>query len=95
MTPAARATSAGGRVGPELERARVQAQQRDPVREHVVHLARDPRAFVLARLLDPQLLLGLGALGTVAQREDELAPRAHEHAPGDDAAGRQQRRWRG
>ena len=34
------------RVGPDLERARVQAQQRDPVREHVVHLARDPRALL-------------------------------------------------
>ena len=73
------------RVGPELERAGVQAEQRDPVREHVVHLARDPRPLVLARLLDPQLLLGLGALGAVAQREHELAPRADEHAPRDHA----------
>ena len=33
--------------GAELQRARVHAQQRDPVREHVVHLARDPRALLL------------------------------------------------
>ena len=55
------------------------------MREHVVHLARDPRALVLARLLDAQLLLGLGAVGPLAQRQHELAPRAHEHAPRDDA----------
>ena len=34
------------RVGAELQRARVHAQQRDPVGEHVVHLARDARALV-------------------------------------------------
>ena len=48
----------GRRVGPELERAGVQAQQRDPVGEHVVHLARDARALGVAGLLDEQLLLG-------------------------------------
>ena len=35
----------GRRVRAELQRAGVQAQQRDPVGEHVVHLARDPRAL--------------------------------------------------
>ena len=86
----ARAHDAGGardllgrRVGAELERARVHAQQRDPVGEHVVHLARDAGALVLARLLDAQLLLGLGALGALAQRQHELAARAHEHPPRD------------
>ena len=43
ITPAASRDLLGRRVGAELERARVHAQQRDPVREHVVHLARDPR----------------------------------------------------
>ena len=68
MTPAAARDLLRRRVGPELQRAGVQAEQRDPVREHVVHLARDPGALRAARLLDPQLLLGLGALGALAQR---------------------------
>ena len=37
--------------------------------------------------VDPQLLLGLGALRPVAQGADELAPGADEHAPGDEAGG--------
>ena len=79
------------RVGAELERARVHAQQRDAVGEHVVHLARDAGALVLARLLDAQLLLGLGAVGALAQRRHELAPGADEHAPGDRAGRDEQR----
>ena len=55
----------GGGVGVELERAGVQAQQRDAVGQDVVHLARDPQALGLAGLLDAQALLGL-----------ERAPRA-------------------
>ena len=51
----------GRRVGAELERAGVQAQQRDPVGEDVVHLARDPCPLGVADLLDAQLLFGLGA----------------------------------
>ena len=47
-------------VRPELERAGMQAQQRDAVGEHVVHLARDPGALGVAGLLDEQLLLGAG-----------------------------------
>ena len=54
------------RVRAELERAGVQAQQRDPVGEHVVHLARDPRPLGVAGLLDAQLLLGLGAAQALA-----------------------------
>ncbi len=42
-------TSSGGASGPELECAGVQAQERDPVGEHVVHLACDPRALGVAR----------------------------------------------
>ena len=50
----------GRRVRAELQRAGVQAQQRDPVGQHVVHLARDARALGVADLLDAQFLLGLG-----------------------------------
>ena len=64
-----RAGDLGGcRVRPDLQRAGVQAEQRDPVGQHVVHLAGDPGAFQRAGLRDPQLLLGLGALGPIAQR---------------------------
>ena len=73
------------RVGPELQRARVQRQQRDPVREHVVHLARDPRPLGLPGLLHAQLLLRLSPLGAITQRDHELAPGADEHAPDEDA----------
>jgi hypothetical protein len=55
------------RFGTELERSGVEAQERDAVGEHVVHLARDSRPLLLARLLDAELLLGLGALGAVAE----------------------------
>ena len=50
----------GRGVRAKLQRAGVQAQQRDPVGQHVVHLARDARALGVADLLDAQLLLGLG-----------------------------------
>ena len=73
----------GRRVGAELERAGVQGEQRHAMREHVVHLARDPAALRLARLLEPQALLGLGALGPLAQRVDQLAARPHEQPPAD------------
>ena len=72
------------RVRTELERARVQAQKRDAVGEHIVHLARDPAPLGLARLLDVQALLGLQALGALTQREHELAPGAREQPPADD-----------
>ena len=69
------------RVGAELERAGVQAQQRDPMREDVVHLPRDPRALRVPDLLDAQLLLGLGVARALPAR---LAAPLAEHAPGDD-----------
>jgi len=59
----------------------VQAEQRDPVREHVVHLARDPGALGVADLLGAQLLLRLNAARALALG---LAAAAAEHAPGDD-----------
>jgi hypothetical protein len=69
------------RVRPELKHASVQAEQRDPVREHVVHLTRDPGALGVADLLGAQLLLRLNAACAFAQR---LAAAAAGHAPGDD-----------
>ena len=99
---AALADHAGGlgdllrrRVGAELERAGVQAQQRHAVGEHVVHLARDPAALGLARLLDPQPLLGLEPRRPLAQREHELAPGAREQPPADHHDGRAAGRARG
>ena len=57
----------GRGVRAELQRAGVQAQQRDPVGQHVVHLARDARALGVADLLDAQLLLGLGVAHALAR----------------------------
>ena len=71
----------GQRVRAELQRAGMQAQQRDPVGQHVVHLARDARALGVADLLEAQLLLGLGMAHALAPR---LAAPADEHAPRDD-----------
>ena len=76
----------GRRVGMELERPGVQAQQRDAVGQDVVHLAGDAQPLGLARLLDAQALLGLQAVGALAQREDELALDADEEPPADDDA---------
>ena len=69
------------RVGPELQCAGVQAEQRDAVGEDVVHLACDPRPLGVPGLLDAQLLLGLGVACKLAPR---LAAAAEEHAPRDD-----------
>src|SRR5919199_1039889 len=71
------------RVGAELERPRVQAQQRDPVREDVVHLAGDPLPLGVTNLLDAQLLLGLGAAEVLALRLPAASaehPRRHQRA---------------
>jgi hypothetical protein len=62
----------------------VQAQQRDAVRQHVVHLARDPGALLRPRLAHAQVALGFGLARALAQREHELALRADEHPPPDD-----------
>jgi hypothetical protein len=63
-----------------LERAGVHAEDREPVREHVVHLARDPPPLGLARLLLPAL----------AQALEQLPLRAHEQAPPERHRGQQQ-----
>ena len=69
-------------VGPDLERAGVQRQQRDPVGEHVVHLAGDPGALGHPGPVLVQPLVGLGAQGTLAQGEQKLASGPDEHPPG-------------
>ncbi len=51
----------GGRVRPVLQRARVHAQQRQPVPEHVVDLPRDLLPGEVLGLFEPQPGLGLGA----------------------------------
>ena len=76
----------GRGVGAELERAGVHAQQREPVGEDVVHLPRDPPALGLPGLLDAKPLLGFEPLGPLAQRADELAPRAGEEPPAERTA---------
>jgi hypothetical protein len=79
----------GGSVGVELERASVQAEQRDAMRQDVVHLAGDAQPLGLAGLLDAQARLGLQALRALAQREHELTLDADEQPPADDEAGDQ------
>lgn len=76
-----------GRVGPELQRARVHAQQGQAVCQDVVHLPRDGLAGEPLRLLGPQRRLPLGAPGAVPETEHELPLGAHEHAPADDRGG--------
>ena len=73
MTAAAWAISSGGRRRVELQRSGVNAQQRDAVGEHVVHLARDPGALGLAGLAHPEILLVLQPARPLVQREEELA----------------------
>ena len=78
-------------IGPDLQAPGVQRHQRDPVGEHVVHLARDQGALGHPRTVGVQALLGLGAQGTLAQREEELTSGPDEHSP---RGGRERRaRW--
>jgi hypothetical protein len=71
----------GRQVGLDLQGARVQRHQRDAVGEYVVHLARDQGALRHARSVGVQPLLRLGALGALAQREEELTSGPDEHSP--------------
>ena len=59
----------------------MQRQQRDPVGEHVVHLAGDPGALGHPRPVFVQTLIGLGPQGPLAQGEEELASGPDEHPP--------------
>jgi hypothetical protein len=67
----------------------VQAEQGEPVAEHIVHLTGYPRALLVARLLDSETLLGLGPFGPVGQRTQQLAPRAEVHAEADHGGDRE------
>ena len=67
-----------------LERARVGGQQRQPVGEHVMHLAGDPRPLRHAGLGDAAGLFGLGAAGPLAQRGEQRLPGTVPLAPADE-----------
>ena len=69
-------------VGPDLQGPRVQRHQRDPVGEHVVHLAGDPGALGQTGLICVEALVGLGPQGPLPKREEQLAAGPHEHPPG-------------
>ena len=56
------------------------------MREHVVHLARDPPPLGLARLLDVRALLGLELPRALVRAAQQVALRAREQAPGDRRA---------
>ena len=75
-----------------LQRARVGGQQRQPVGEHVVHLAGDPRPLRDAGLGDAAGLLGLGAAGPLAQRGEQRLPGTVPFAPADAAPPRRRSR---
>jgi hypothetical protein len=70
-------------IGPKLERSGVHAEQREAMREDVVHLARNAPALGLAGLLDTELLLGFETLGPFAQGIDQLPPGTREQPPAD------------
>jgi hypothetical protein len=70
-------------VGAVLDRAGVGGQQRQPVGEHVVHLAGDPGALGRPRLGDPAALLRLGAARPLLQRGDEGVAGPGHLAPAD------------
>ncbi len=67
---------APGRIvaGGDAEGARLQDHQAEPVRDDVVHLARQPGALLRPGLLGQQGALPLGPLGAVAQRLDHAVP---------------------
>jgi hypothetical protein len=69
------------------EGAGVQGDLGDPVGEYVVHLPGDPGAFVAAGVVHPELLLGLGPLGALAEGPQDLATRADVHAPTEHGDG--------
>lgn len=83
MTCGGPADLGGGGVRPEFERPGVHAEQGQPVGQYVVHLAGDGLPGQALGLFGAQLRLGLGAAGPFAEREDELAPGAYDHAPAE------------
>ncbi len=69
-----------GVVGGHVDRAGLQHHEADPVTDHVVHLAGDPGPLGQHGLARPKLLLGLGPLGPLAQRGEQLGPGAYPEA---------------
>jgi len=78
---AASRTCSGGWSGRTFQCTCVQSQQRDPVREHVVHLAGYAGALSRPRAQRAPLI-GLGMHGPLAQREKKLTSGGDVHSPG-------------
>ena len=74
-----------GKVGADLQRAGVQRDQGDSVREHVVHLACDPGALRHARPVGVQALVGLRAQRPLRSVRTSWR-RARTYMPEDTAA---------
>ena len=66
----------------------MQAEQRDPVGEDVVHLAGDAPSLGLPGQLGAPSLLGIEALGPGPEREDHLTPGADQDPPAEGDRGR-------
>jgi len=66
-------------VRPDLERTGVQRQQRDPVGEHVMHLAGDPGALRHPGPVFVQALISLRPQSPLTQCEDKLPSGPDEH----------------
>nr|BFF15030.1 hypothetical protein GCM10025699_63330 [Microbacterium flavescens] len=67
-----------------LERPGVQGDERQAVPQHVVHLAGDPGALVVADPLLAQRLLAFGEAGPLEQGGDEIAAAADRDPHGDE-----------
>lgn len=67
-----------------LQGAGVHGEQRDAVREDVVHLTGDARPLATACVDEPQLVLTTFLLGALPQAQDQLAPCPDGDAPGED-----------
>ena len=69
------------------QRPGVQGHHRQAVGEDVVHLAGDPGALGRPGRLGPQRRLGLGPLGPLDQRVEQLVAGADGGADGHDGRG--------
>ena len=74
-------------IPPVGQGAGVHRDEGDPVREHVVHFARDGGPLVGSGLIGAQALLALGRLGALAQCRDEVAAGTDIPARRDDDPG--------
>ena len=71
----------GRKIGPERQCVGVYCDQRDAVREHVVHLLGDPRSLRRTRLRDPEALFALQRLGPLPQGAHQLSAGAPVRPP--------------